>query len=208
MLPAFTQLLPRVSRRCFASRAVLFNASSSTPSAKPVYPRPTVGKGAYSGISIEDPQSAPQQPAQGTTWNDHPVGGMATQPPTDPTEKWRAHSRAIVPTLQKLQIADAYSGLVHIDPAEPLLAVSQGDTSKYGRASSPKPSETLRKSWLAIECDSPTVQLRGTRKRVRSAGGYAVNSGANILLIKCVHGSYCLVKFSLTRGYRFGKMCS
>ncbi|KAJ7905468.1 hypothetical protein B0H14DRAFT_2660394, partial [Mycena olivaceomarginata] len=101
---------PRVSRRCFASRAVLFNASSSTPSAKPVYPRPTVGKGAYSGISIEDPQSAPQQPAQGTTWSDHPVGGMATQPPTDPTEKWRAHSRAIVPTLQKLQIADAYSG--------------------------------------------------------------------------------------------------
>ncbi|KAJ6596867.1 hypothetical protein DFH09DRAFT_904166 [Mycena vulgaris] len=104
MFPAFTQLLPRASCRCFSSRAAVLNVLPASSSVKTTYqhPRPPT---AYADITI------PDQPTRDVkkSWNND-VGNAVTGEKKTAADIWRERSLYIVPQLRLHPPTDAYYG--------------------------------------------------------------------------------------------------
>lgn len=100
MLSVFTQLLPRTSVRCFATRAAIWNAFS------PGYAVQGTQSGPYANVNIDGDTSG--------TWKNNPIGDSVVEPVTlTPEEIWRENSKNTVPMLQhNPRMADAYQGLL------------------------------------------------------------------------------------------------
>lgn len=104
MFPALTQLLPRVSYRCFTSRAAILNAFPTSSSRSFRHPRPS---GPYDGISIGTNSRGERDPD--ASWNNQV--GHHVAPEMTPADRWRQNSLSTVAALQRFQIPDAYTGL-------------------------------------------------------------------------------------------------
>ncbi|KAF8212261.1 hypothetical protein K438DRAFT_1806248 [Mycena galopus ATCC 62051] len=112
MFPALSQLISRTACRSFASRAAIFNNFSPATSARRVHERPRVPN-PYTDLSIGTPSHPQSAPATGSTWNNNPITAHVagtTKAPATPEDIWRERSKNTVATLQKLYIANPYSG--------------------------------------------------------------------------------------------------